>query len=43
MNTIGAILILISLYYDWNLASFVMEVIWLSLSLYGVINAKQNS
>jgi hypothetical protein len=43
LNTIGAILILISLYYDWNLASFVMEVIWLSLSLYGVINAKQNS
>jgi len=37
LNTIGAIFILISLLYDWNLASFVMEVIWLSLSLYGTI------
>ena len=43
LNTIGAILILVSLYYDWNLASFVMEVIWLSLSLYGTIKAKLNS
>lgn len=39
LNTIGAIFILISLLYDWNLASFVMEVIWLSLSLYGTIKA----
>lgn len=37
LNTIGAIFILISLIYDWNLASFVMEVIWLSLSIYGSI------
>jgi len=42
LNTIGAIFILVSLYYDWNLASFIMEVIWLSLSLYGAIKAKQN-
>ena len=42
MNTVGAIFILVSLYYDWNLASFVMEVIWLSLSLYGTIKAKRN-
>ncbi|MCX6061601.1 MAG: hypothetical protein NT103_05050 [Campylobacterales bacterium] len=37
LNTIGAIFILISLLYDWNLASFVMEVIWLTLSFYGTI------
>ena len=37
LNTIGAVCILISLLYAWNLASFVMEVIWLSLSLYGTI------
>jgi hypothetical protein len=39
LNTIGAIFILISLIYDWNLASFVMEIIWFMLSLYGTINA----
>jgi hypothetical protein len=37
LNTLGAVFILISLLYDWNLASFVMEVIWLTLSLYGTI------
>ncbi len=39
LNAVGAILILISLIYDWNLASFVMEVIWITLSLYGVYQA----
>lgn len=39
LNTIGAIFILISLIYDWNLASFVMEIIWFALSLYGTIKA----
>jgi hypothetical protein len=39
LNTIGAIFILISLFYDWNLASFIMEVIWFSLSFYGTIKA----
>lgn len=39
LNAIGAILILISLIYDWNLASFVMEIIWITLSLYGAYQA----
>jgi hypothetical protein len=39
LNTIGAVLILISLYFDWNLASFVMEAIWFILSLYGTFKA----
>jgi len=37
LNTLGAIFILISLLYDWNLASFIMEVIWFTLSFYGTI------
>lgn len=37
LNTIGAAFILVSLLYDWNLASFIMEVIWLTLSFYGTI------
>lgn len=37
LNGIGALLIIVSLYYDWNLASFLMESAWLLISLYGVI------
>lgn len=36
LNSLGALMIIISLLYDWNLASFLMEFIWLIISLYGV-------
>lgn len=36
LNTIGALLIIVSLMFDWNLASFLMEFIWLMISLYGI-------
>jgi hypothetical protein len=37
LNTLGAFLIIISLLYDWNLASFIMESTWMMISLYGII------
>ncbi len=37
LNGIGALLIIVSLFFDWNLASFLMEFAWLLISLYGVI------
>lgn len=37
LNTLGALLIIISLLYDWNLASFLMEAIWMLISLYGML------
>lgn len=37
LNTLGALLIIISLLYDWNLASFLMESIWMLISLYGIL------
>jgi predicted membrane protein len=37
LNTLGALLIIISLMYDWNLASFLMESIWMLISLYGIL------
>lgn len=43
LNALGAVLILISLLYDWNLASFIMEIIWISLSLYGIYKAQSSS
>lgn len=36
LNTIGALFIIISLMYDWNLASFIMESTWMMVSLYGI-------
>lgn len=36
-NAIGALLIIISLLFDWNLASFLMEFTWMMISLYGIL------
>ncbi len=46
MNLSGAILLLISLTYNFNLASFVIEIFWIvasTIGLYNVIKAKRNS
>jgi hypothetical protein len=36
LNAIGAALILVSLYFDFNLPSVVVEVFWLLISLFGI-------
>lgn len=36
MNGCGAFLILISLYFDFNLSAFVVEFFWLIISIYGI-------
>ncbi|MDP1785460.1 MAG: hypothetical protein Q8K81_08570 [Sulfuricurvum sp.] len=41
LNTLGALLIIVSLLYDWNLASFIMEATWMMLSLYGILKYYQ--
>jgi len=38
-NGIGAIFILISLFYTFNLASFVIEIAWLAISVFGLWKA----
>jgi hypothetical protein len=35
-NFIGSILLLISLWFNWNLASVIVEIAWLMISLYGI-------
>lgn len=36
VNLLGALLILISLFYNWNLASVIIEIFWILISLYGI-------
>jgi predicted membrane protein len=37
MNGIGALLVVISLIYQFNLSAFLVEVFWLLISIYGLI------
>ena len=36
MNAVGAVMILVSLWYEFNFASFLMEFFWLVVSLFGI-------
>ena len=40
MNLIGATLLLISLLYHFNLASFVIEIFWIAASIIGLYRYK---
>jgi len=37
MNGVGALLVLISLFYRFNLSAFLVEGFWLLISIYGLI------
>ncbi len=37
LNLLGAILILFSLFYHWNLASVIIEIFWILISCLGII------
>lgn len=41
MNLAGALLILLSLVYDFNLSAFVMEACWVAISIYGILRARR--
>jgi hypothetical protein len=36
LNTIGAVMVIVSLMFRFNLSAFLMEVFWLLISLYGL-------
>ncbi len=37
-NLVGSLLILVSLYAEWNLPSVVIEVFWIAISVFGLVN-----
>ncbi len=37
LNLIGAVLLLISLFYNWNLPSVIIEIFWIAISIFGLI------
>jgi hypothetical protein len=41
-NLIGAALILVSLFFDWNFPSVVIEIFWVAISLYGMAKSLAN-
>lgn len=43
MNAVGAILICVSLYFSFNLSSFIIEISWLLISLYGICRSLRQS
>ena len=42
LNLIGALLILVSLYWAWNLPAAVMEGFWALISAYGLLRVLSN-
>ena len=39
LNAVGAGLIIVSLYYDFSLAAFIIELFWMLISLLGIYRA----
>lgn len=36
LNLLGALLVMVSLLYDWNLPAFLLEAAWALISMYGI-------
>ncbi|MFI4937183.1 MAG: hypothetical protein ACHQJ6_01575 [Candidatus Berkiellales bacterium] len=43
LNSIGALFLLYSLFFNWNLPAVLMEVAWLAISLWGYIKAHRRN
>jgi predicted membrane protein len=43
LNLIGAILLIISLFVHFNLGSFLIEVFWISITIYGMAKSRKKA
>ena len=41
LNAFGALLVLVSLLYAFNLSAFLMELTWLAVSIYGIFRGRR--
>ena len=41
MNAVGALAVLVSLLYAFNLSAFVLEGLWLAISVYGIVRGRR--
>jgi paired small multidrug resistance pump len=41
MNAAGAFLVLVSLVFEFNPSAFLMEAIWLMISIYGIVRGRR--
>jgi hypothetical protein len=41
LNAVGALLLLVSLFYAFNLSAFLMESAWLLVSIYGIVRNRR--
>ncbi len=39
MNAVGAALVLVSLWFDFNLSAFIIEAFWVAISLIGIVRS----
>lgn len=39
MNMIGAILVIVSLFFSWNTSAMIIEIAWVFMSLFAIIKA----
>jgi hypothetical protein len=37
LNALGALLVMVSLFFDFNLSAFLMEAFWFLISVFGLI------
>ena len=41
VNLLGSLMITVSLIYDFNLSSFIIEMAWIAISIYGIVRARR--
>lgn len=41
VNLLGSLMITVSLLYDFNLSSFIIEMAWIAISIYGIVRARR--